>query len=75
MDVRCCCAPENLLGDLPPGLPYRSRELDDGTFAYVSDGLPYSLLVVAQANLALHNMTSPQRRKGRRKTWRKKVAA
>ena len=34
IEVRCCCAPENLIGLLPEGLPYETRELNDRTFAY-----------------------------------------
>ena len=64
MDVRCCCKPENLMGELPEGLPYPTRELDDGTFAYVAHALPKSMLE-----------EMPHRKgkgKGKRKTWRKK---
>jgi len=59
MEVRCCCAPENLMGELPKGLPYPIRELDDGTFAYVAHDLPKDVLA------GIH-----KKGKGRSKTWR-----
>jgi hypothetical protein len=60
MEIRCCCTPENLLGELPKGLPYPIRELDDGSFAYVAHSLPDEVL--AQADIH-------RRGKGRSKSW------
>ncbi len=62
LEVRCCCNPENLMGELPAGLPYETRELEDGTFAYVAHSLPKEVL-----------QSMPHKKgKGRRKTWRTK---
>lgn len=62
MEVRCCCSPENLIGNLPKGLPYPTRELDDGTFAYVAHDLPQGVL---------HDAEIHKKGKGKSKTWRK----
>jgi len=71
MDVRCCCRPENLMGELPKGLPYETRELDDGTFAYVAHGLPDEV----KAQIDIHKRgpggktwaNSPKKRKRKKK--------
>jgi len=63
MDVRCCCNADNLMGELPEGLPYPIRELDDGTFAYIAHSLPEGVRAVLEE--------MPHKR-GKRKTWRNK---
>ena len=62
MEVRCCCNPENLMGSLPLGPPYETRELDDGTFAYVAHSIPKSVL----------EEMPHKKGKGRSKSWRKR---
>ena len=59
-EVRCCCKPENLVGLLPEGLPFETRELDDGSFAYVAHSLPEDLLAQAKK----------RKMPGKKKTWK-----
>lgn len=71
VDVRCCCKPENSLGSLPAGLPYETRELNDGTHAYVAHSLPEDV----KAMIDIHKRggggktwaNSPKKRKKRKK--------
>lgn len=65
MEVRCCCEPENLVAFLPSGLPYETRELDDGTFAYVAHSIPEEVLRKGERP----NPNAKKKRK--RKTWAK----
>ena len=67
IEVRCCCKPENLIGQLPEGAVLPLRELDDGTIAYSSEG---------HAEEEIRAMPGFQRyvasgRGGTKKTWRK----
>lgn len=67
MEVRCCCEPGNLLGEidywegLEAGL--KPRELDDGTYAFPSHGTDVN---------TIPGFVRTNKGKGGKKTWRKK---
>ena len=67
MEIRCCCAPENLMGHISEedgaNAALRQRELTDGSFAFASED---------RDDLDSIPGFVRDNRKGGKKTWRKK---